>query len=114
MRTMGGSAPGFGGKMSPITRAIADSTRWVGAGFASLHDSGLATMPSNPRIRNWPQRVGKSASASLRTDSKGIFRLYGLGSTHLGCSRRATDVALAGLIDECTRMWVLEAGLSLE
>src|ERR1035437_3583971 len=79
MRTMGGSAPGLAGTMSPSTRAMADSTRRTGGGTWSLRGSGSATTPSKPRMRKCPQRVGKSASASLRTDSKGIFRLYGSG-----------------------------------
>src|ERR1700733_13042807 len=79
LRTIGGAA-----WISPITRATADSIRFDGAAMASLHGSGLSITPSKPRMRNCPQRVGKSASAILVTAEKGIARLYGSHSSPRG------------------------------
>src|SRR6201996_9220778 len=62
--------------MSPMTRATADSMRVAGAGTLSLHGAGEVTRPSKPRMRNCPQRVGKSASATFFTLSSGIVSLY--------------------------------------
>ena len=55
-----------------------------GAGMSSLQGSGLSTTPSKPRMRKCPQRVGKSASATLRTLSNGIVRLYVCVLTAIG------------------------------
>src|SRR5580693_8586077 len=78
MRTMGGAGFPLAADawMSPMTRATADSVRTVGAGMLSLQAAGFSTMPSKPRMRKWPQRVGKSASATLVTLAKGMIRLY--------------------------------------
>src|SRR5580698_7335303 len=62
--------------MSPITRAIADSVRTAGAGMLSLHREGFSTMPSKPKMRKCPQRVGKSASATFFTLSNAMLRFY--------------------------------------
>src|SRR5260370_151408 len=50
IRTRGGGSP----DRSPRTRTIASST------------DALSTAPSNPKIRNCPNRVGKAASATFR------------------------------------------------
>src|SRR6185312_715984 len=67
MRTSGGAE-----WISPITRATAAS---------GLQVSGSRSLPSKPRIRNLPKRVGKSASARLAAWLDGLFweltiRLY--------------------------------------
>src|SRR5580704_2256426 len=71
MRTIGGAL-----WMSPITRATADSVRMAGGGTLSLQAAGFSTMPSKPRMRKCPQRVGKSASAAFVTLAKGMISLY--------------------------------------
>jgi hypothetical protein len=80
--------------MSPMTRATADSVRTAGGGMLSLQAVGFSTMPSKPRMRKWPQRVGKSASASLVTLAKGMIPLYvsvligiGFGRGWIRCGR---------------------------
>src|SRR5277367_6861676 len=89
MRTMGDAL-----WMSPMTRATADSVRMAGAGMLSLQAAGFSTMPSKPRMRKWPQRVGKSASAILVTLAKGMIPLYvsvligiGFGMGVIRCGR---------------------------
>src|SRR6202022_472473 len=81
MRTMGGGA---GDRTSPMTRATGVSTRLAGAGMPSLQDSGAACMPSKPRMRKCPQRVGRSASATFLTLLKVMERLYGSVCIEIG------------------------------
>jgi hypothetical protein len=59
----------------------------VSAGMASLHGCGLVAMPSKPRMRKCPQRVGKSASATLVTDAKGMVSLYVSDCMGIGLQR---------------------------
>ena len=55
--------------MSPMTRATADSLR---------RSAAAPNSPSKPKIRKTPQRVGKSASATLRTGDEVLTtQLYG-------------------------------------
>ena len=60
--------------MSPMTRATALSER-VG-GLVPLQGGGLSRMPSKPKMRKCPQRVGKSASAMRRNEENGMAGLY--------------------------------------
>src|SRR6185312_6797243 len=64
MRTSGGAV-----RTSPITRATSSS----GAGS---HSAGACILPSKPRIRNSPQRVGNSASAICVTLASAITPFY--------------------------------------
>src|SRR5205823_9131894 len=91
-RTMGGAV-----WMSPMTRATADSVRMRGGGMLSLQAAGFSTMPSKPRMRNCPQRVGKSASATFVTLANGMISLYVSVLMDIGFAMRGFDAGDRGL-----------------
>src|SRR6266567_8384596 len=62
--------------MSPISNATSPSTLLPAYSPSSLPGRAKGSLPSNPRIRKAPQRVGKSASAIFFTLSKAISPFY--------------------------------------